>query len=102
VSFLHYLFDSEWSQRSDIERLKAANERSRSNAARRLRRERAKVAGLEDRVDDLEQQVGELALYLKAAIRQLDQRGNVPVEELMRTIETIDAEDGEVDGRTRL
>ncbi len=87
-----YVFDSETRQRGDIEGLRAAGARlaRRSAGARRQ---------TEERLSELEQQVGELTLLCKALVATLHQRGGIDPAELEAAARAIDAEDGVVDGR---
>lgn len=105
MSIFDYLFSSELKQHEDIERLKRRQRTQRSMAVRHIKRRQqdsVRMASLEDEVADLQAQVGEMALYIKALVRMLAKRDAVDTMELLELIEVIDAEDGTVDRRTRL
>ncbi|MHC4886947.1 MAG: hypothetical protein ACYTGH_17870, partial [Planctomycetota bacterium] len=73
MSFFDYVFDSEWRQRSDIEDLKRRARRQQRAARSGNRQANAKVASLEARVDELEEQMGALQLLNRALIETLRQ-----------------------------
>jgi hypothetical protein len=52
-----------------------------------------------ERIEALEQQVGELALMTKALLEVLHQNGGVGKEEILAAMARIDAEDGVIDGK---
>ncbi|MEZ6189456.1 MAG: hypothetical protein R3F62_31205 [Planctomycetota bacterium] len=93
--FWRNLFDNDYRQRIDIDDLgsRLSSERKRSV------RQRRKVAGLEQRVEELEGQVGELALICRGLLSYLRQAELIVPEELEQIFEAIDAEDGVLDGR---
>jgi hypothetical protein len=92
VSILDYLFDHDWRQRADIERLKAEQaHRRRQEARSSLRSGR--------RLDDLEARVGELTLLCRALAVVLRETAVVDPDVLAETMQRLDAEDGVADGR---
>lgn len=72
MSVWNYLLDSEWSQRSDIEDLKRKNE----NLLREKSYNRNMVKDLEQRVQDLEEQIETLNLLNKAMLITLRKSDN--------------------------
>ncbi len=109
MSFFKYMFDSEWSQRADIERLKNRDEqRSRQVARRNMRAQQkareteARIEELETQVAELEDQRGEMALYLKALLAVLLEKKAVSPEEIHTMMHKIDVADGEYDGKTQM
>lgn len=94
MSIWNYVFDSEWSQRSDIESLKEQAQAARA----RMDHERRDTR---DRVAKLEQEVGELALLCRAMLQVLSENGGIKPEQLHAAMEKIDAEDGVIDGRVK-
>ncbi len=91
MSIFNYLFDNEWSQRADIEDLKAQAARLSDRSTRNLR--------YENRIKELETDIGELALLSKALMRILLEKGICTGRELEDLIKTIDMEDGVEDGK---
>lgn len=92
MSLWNHLFDSEWRQRSDIETLKSVSMRQSS----KLRQQGRKA---EQRLKDLEQEVGELSLICRGLLTLLEQQGTVDPQALQEVLHSIDAEDGVIDGR---
>jgi hypothetical protein len=88
----NYMFDSDMLQRMDLERLA---ERA-SFAEARIRRV-ARAHG--ERVEELEREVGEMALVLRALIGMLKEKGGFDAAAFNAAFEKIDAEDGVIDGR---
>ncbi len=87
-----YLFDSERKQRADINTLQKAS----AGIARRLSRKQAEAG---ERIQALEQQVGELTLLCRALLEVLADRELLEADALVEAMRAIDAEDGVVDGR---
>ena len=102
MSFWKYMFDSEWSQRRDIEHLKAANLSRTRRSSRAARSNTKSIDQLTEQVQSLEDTVGEMALYLKSVATLLEQNGVLTQESLLESMRKIDAEDGNVDGKTTL
>jgi len=95
MSIWNYVFDNEWRQRSDIEAL-------RNRASRTRTRMRSSRSQQDARVDQLEDEVGELALLSRALLTILREQGVVDPARLAEVMHDIDAEDGVVDGKTTL
>ena len=109
MSFLNYLFDSEYSQRSDIERLKERDRVRSSNLARTNMRRMNKTRAAELRIEELETEValledqrGEMALYLKALLAVLLEKKAISPQEIYEKMHAIDIADGVEDGKTKL
>ena len=95
MSIFNYIFDNEWSQRSDIETLKQQN----ASLASRVARRRSSEAVQEERVAELEREVGELALLGKTLLRVLLEKGVSTGREIEDMMHHVDLEDGVADGR---
>jgi DNA repair exonuclease SbcCD ATPase subunit len=95
MSIFNYLFDNEWSQRTDIETLKTRNK----NLASRLHLRHKSQAALEARVTQLESEVGELALLSKTLMRLIVEKGTCTGQELEAMLHQVDLADGVADGR---
>lgn len=96
MGILTYLFDNEWAQRSDIELTKRRLEhqsRVDREARRRLRR------GMEARIDDIEDDVAELALFVRTLMRVLTEKGVIDRAAFVEAARAVDASDGTEDGR---
>ncbi|RMG17416.1 MAG: hypothetical protein D6731_04210 [Planctomycetota bacterium] len=89
--FWSYVFDSEYRQRADIEDLKRRGQAVQRRVRRGLR-------DLEERVEELELQVGSLALLCRALLSLLREQGTVDPEALAAAVDAIDLEDGVRDG----
>ena len=92
MSILRYMFDNEWKQRDDIEALKAVQ-------ASRRRQARRESRSAENRIDDLEAEVGELALLCRTLLTVLRETAVVDPDVLAETLKRVDLEDGVLDGR---
>src|SRR5688500_2061793 len=92
MGFLSYLFDIEWDERADIDRLQ-----HRARAAR-LDRSREKRA-LEARMTAIEREIGEIALFCRTAIEVMIEKGVVKRAEFIEHLRAIDARDGVEDGK---
>ena len=92
MSILSYVFDSEWSQRSDINSLKEQN----SNVARHQRGQNRKLAS---RIDELEENVGELTLLCRSLLTALRENGTLVPAAFEDVMRRIDLEDGVLDGK---
>jgi hypothetical protein len=95
MDFWDHLFDNEYKQRADIESLK------RSSLARKRgrMRDRQQVQDLQQRIEELEDQVGELALLCRSLLTVLREDGTVQPERFQEVMHRMDAEDGVVDGK---
>ncbi len=85
-------FDNEWMQRADIED-------TRRHVAIMARQNIRSRGELRDRVEELEEAVGVLALFSRTMMRILIEKGVMGREELLAALRAIDASDGEADGR---
>ena len=92
MSIWNYVFDNEYRQRSDIENLKR-----RSQATGRSQSRKAKE--LDRRVEELEEELGEITLVCRSLLTVLRQSGAVDPAALEAVMADIDAEDGVIDGR---
>lgn len=92
MSIWNYVFDNEYRQRSDIEDLKR-----RSQVTGRSQTRKAKE--LDRRVDELEEEVGEITLVCRSLLTLLRQSGVVDPTAFEAVMADIDAEDGVIDGR---
>lgn len=95
MSFFRYLFDSEWMQRADIDRL----EERAGELEYRLLRSGQSSRNLETDVSQLRREVSRMMLMLEAIQRTLADKNLCSREDLVRRMQAIDAEDGVVDGR---
>lgn len=59
----------------------------------------AGVKGLESRLAQVEDELGELRLYVAVLLRLATSRGLVTGDELKQIVETLDVSDGTADGR---
>lgn len=96
MGVMRYLFDNELLQRMDIE-----DTRDRLDLQRRLdhtsrKRLRENVEG---RIDQLENDVGQMALFLRTLFRLLAEKGAVTRAEVLEAARAIDAQDGAADGK---
>ncbi len=95
MSIFNYIFDSDWSQRSDIDALKRQN----ATLVGHSRVRRSKEAANEARVEELEQEVGELALLCKTMMQILLEKRVCTGQEFEALIAKVDASDGVSDGK---
>ncbi|MEM7232376.1 MAG: hypothetical protein AAF517_09390 [Planctomycetota bacterium] len=95
MSLLNYLFDNDWFQRSDIEKLKNRNRGLESSVSR----SRSRSKRTEDRVQELESQIGELALFNQTLLRMLIEKDVCTPSEFTNLFQMVDLEDGVADGR---
>ena len=98
MGVLNYLFDNEWAQRADIEDTKRrldAQSRIDREARGRLRE------GLEGRIQALEDEGGQVALFVRTLFRLLVEKGTLSKPEFLEAARAIDAQDGTVDGKYR-
>ena len=92
MTFWSYLLDNEYSQRKDINDLR---DKSRVRA-RQLRRQAHKS---KERLQNLEEQVGELALLTRALLTYLRENGGIDPDKFIDVLERVDLEDGVLDGK---
>jgi hypothetical protein len=99
MSVSHFLFDSQWGLRADLEETRhaiVANARIGIRSRGELRRD---VRGLEDRVAELEEDIGVLALFVRTTQRLLIEKGVFSKEEFGAALRAIDLQDGKADGK---
>lgn len=94
-----YMFDSDVRQRDDIERLSERSRKQQRNARRMQRRSSEKMAGFEDRIAELEEQVGSLQLINRALLEMLRKNPSWSDAEFKQLVYDLDMEDGVLDGR---
>lgn len=92
MSVWNYILDSEFSQRSDIEDLKR-------RAATIADQQRSRTRESQERIEQLEQEVGELALLCRALLTILRENGTIRPEAFEEVLRKIDLEDGVLDGK---
>lgn len=95
MGFWDNLFDNDYKQRADINHLKqiaSARRLSQIEATRNAREQ-------EERIEELENQVGELALLCRSLLTLLRENGTVNPEQFQEVFNRLDAEDGTVDGK---
>ncbi|MCA9136382.1 MAG: hypothetical protein KDB00_06480 [Planctomycetales bacterium] len=95
MGFWDHIFDNDYLQRADIESLKR---QSRARQASR-RSELRKIESQDQRIEQLEDQVGELTLLCRSLLTVLRQSGAVTPEKLQEVMDEIDAQDGVMDGK---
>lgn len=96
MDFFDYLFDNEYKQRTDIEALKRQTLSRKRDRSRQLQR----FEDQDSRIEQLEDRVGELALLCRSLLTVLRENGAVTPERFQQVMVEIDAEDGEVDGKS--
>ena len=84
-----------WGQQMDIEDQRQEIEELRANLDAGAR---AGDATLKSRVAELEKENSEIRLYMASLIIYLGHKGVLLQDEFRRLVETIDTEDGSVDG----
>ena len=88
MGILQYLFDNEWSQRSDINETREAVDRAHD------------AQDATDRyVHALDEDVGVLALYVRTLSRLLVEKGVMTKDELLAAMKVVDLQDGKDDGK---
>ena len=95
MDFWDHLFDSEYKRRADIESLKRSALRRSAARTHDVQRLDQQI----NRIDQLEQHVGELALLCRSLLTLLRENGIVEPEQFERVMNRIDAEDGVIDGK---
>ena len=92
MSIWSYVFDDEFTQRRDLNKLKEQVGSSARNRGRRTRE-------LKSRVEQLEEEVGELTLLCQGLLAVLREQGTLEDEAMVAAMESIDAADGVIDGK---
>ena len=95
MGLLDYVFDNDYRQRNDIEELKLAKTRLTRQAVSANRSERDKL----QRIQHLEEQVGELALLAKTLLNIVITKALCSAEEAAQIMRKLDLEDGVEDGQ---
>ena len=95
MSVFRSLFDNDWFQRKDINRL----EEETSSAAGRLDSARDRTMRLEDRVTALEDNLAQLVLFNKTLLRMIVEKQVCAPEEFTNLFKMLDREDGTEDGK---
>lgn len=95
MSIWSYLFDNEYFQRSDINRL---DERA-SDVEQKLWSAQAKSRNAQQQAAELRHEMGRMLLVIEALSRIVVEKKVCTREELAATLTAVDAEDGTVDGR---
>lgn len=90
-----YLFDNEYYQRADIKSLQKES-RIWKQAQQR---NQLQATDQQKRIDELEDQVGQLALLCRSLLTVLREDGTVKPDRLCEVMNRIDAEDGTLDGK---
>ncbi|MCC9602735.1 hypothetical protein LOC67_19470 [Stieleria sp. JC731] len=90
-----FVFDNEYRQRADIESLRETSKTVRRD---RMRQSRA-LKSQESRIEELENQVGELALLCRSMLTVLRENGSIDPTQFQETLSKIDLEDGVADGK---
>ncbi|MCD0460378.1 hypothetical protein [Roseiconus lacunae] len=91
----NFLFDSDYKQRVDIESLRTTSRDYRRDKLRHRRE-------LDDqsvRIEELEEQVGELALLCRTLLTTLRESGAIDPKQFETVMREIDLEDGVEDGK---
>jgi hypothetical protein len=94
MEMLNFLLEGQSSQRKELEEMK----RQQSNASAMFLQTDHKTA---ERLEQLEQQLGVLALYCRAAVEVMIEKGGMTRDELLVRMAQVDASDGNVDGQYR-
>jgi hypothetical protein len=95
MSFFNYLFDSDWMQRADLERL---DERAQQLEAR-VMSSRERSSSLEADVTRLRRDVSGLILTVETMLRVMADKGICNREDFVARMRALDAEDGVEDGQ---
>src|SRR5262245_38778029 len=96
MSLFKYLFDSEWFQRADIDRLDEQASRIHSDLWSQTRETR----DLAEQNEALRQEVSRLVLVVEALGRLALEKNLWTADDLKRTMGAVDLEDGIEDGRS--
>ncbi len=96
MGFLRYVFDNEWTQRADIDAQSARLTRQSIQARAERRRLREDV---DARVKALEDDLGEMALFVRTLYRVLVEKGSIDRAAFLEAMKAVDASDGAADGK---
>lgn len=94
MDFWDRLFDNEYKRRADIDSLRKT---ARRQGIARYR-DREQMDAQEQRIERLEEHVGELALLCRTLLTVLRENESIKPEHFEKVMNEIDAEDGVVDG----
>src|SRR5262245_36067998 len=95
----NYMFDNEWLQRADIEATRDALHTQARIGIRSRGEMRRNLQDLEARVDELEEENGVLALFVRTLQRLMIEKGVFSKDELAAALRAIDLQDGKADGK---
>ena len=101
MTWTRYLLHDFWTAR-ELNRIDDETQRRAASARRRKEAVRDDLAALRERVAELEADLGRATLLLRALADACVARGAVTRAEIAVIARRLDAEDGEVDGKTRL
>jgi hypothetical protein len=99
MSIWDYVFDSDWKQRSDIEALRRASLDRTYRDRRDAAGQRDDIESLEQRVSELEDDLGQATLFVMATMEMLKQTGNWDNDTFCAAMTAIDQRDGLQDGK---
>ena len=99
MSIWEHMFDNEYAQRRDISELQSRTKRAARRQGRIVSRTQSELEDVQARAEQLEEEVGELALLCRSLLSYLRERGQLDMNEFIDVIQRIDAEDGVLDGR---
>ncbi len=102
MSLWNYVFDSQWMQRSDIEQLKKSTWRRQLSSSRISSRQKKKMVSLEERIEELEDNLGQVTLFLLSSMEMLKQSNNWDDDKFKEAMDMIDGKDGIQDGKASL
>jgi len=83
----------------DIQDQASQLEEMRRKARREARRDASTIESLQEQIDELEVENGELRLYMAAIIRLLVNKQVLSREQLQKVVDMIDLSDGSSDGK---
>jgi len=95
MSIFRYIFDSEWAQRADIDQLETLTNRLHAD----LWSSRHENRDLAEENEALRLEVSRLVLVIEAMNRLAVERNLWTAEDMTRTLERVDLEDGVADGK---
>ena len=98
MSWTRYLIHDFWTAR-EFNRRDAERRSSSRSTRRRLRRAAQREAEHAERIEQLEQDLGEVALLTRTLADLCIQKGLLTADEVAAMAERLDAADGTIDGR---
>jgi hypothetical protein len=101
MSFWKYIFcfDSDLKQRADIDRLVQRSRRHQERAHHKRLQDIKKFSKTEQRIHELEGQVGSLQMLSRCLLEILRKKPDWNEDEFKRTLNDMDMEDGIEDGK---